>query len=177
MTSDRAITNALAPLRAALRAAAAADVDGLLAGAEADATEQIAAALARAETIVAQARAEGAADAAVVLAGPRARARREARAITMRAQRDAYRSLREASRAAARRHVDQPGHLKVRERLATAARARLGSGPVTTREMVTEAAGRRIDCSLDGFADRAVDALGSKVEGLWRDERGSGSTG
>lgn len=161
----------LAPVRAALLAAARAQAGRRLAAADAEADAVLAAARAQAAAMVEQARTEGAADATIALAGARARARREARAIVMAARRDAYRSVREAGRAAVRRLRAEPGYPGLRDRLATALRGRLGPDPLVvegaTGGMVAETAGRRVDYSLDGFADRAVDALGAELEGLW----------
>lgn len=171
MRPETPVAAALAPVRAALLAAARAQAQRLLAEADAETAATLAAARAQAAAMVEQARTEGAADAAIALAGARARARREARAIAMAARRDAYLSLRKASRAAVRRLRDDPAYPGLRDGLAAAVRGRLGADPVLVEgaagRMVAETAGRRVDYSLDGFADRAVDALGTELEELW----------
>lgn len=187
MSVDPTLSAALEPVRRALLAAAAAENARVLADVDAQAAVEIAAARSRADAAVARARAEGAADAAIALAGARARARRRARATVLRAHRQSYLRLREASRAAARRLLDQPGYANLPDRLAAAAVAAVARlepgaaghavpggtvGSIVTRNagggVVAEAAGRRVDYSLDGFADRAVDELGPDLEVLWQ---------
>lgn len=184
---------AVEPVCLALRAAAAAEAGRLLAAASADAQATVTAARAAAAQRMATARADGAADAAAATSAARARARGRARATVLRAHREAYQQLREASRAATRELCAQPGYPQLLRRLRSAAQARLdratgepaftsepastgrpvtagqpgAAGPAGDSTLVAEAGGRRVDYSLDGFADRAVDALGTEVERLW----------
>jgi hypothetical protein len=171
VTLDPSLHAALASVCEALRTAARTETDRLLTAVDAETAEAIAAARAQAAALVTQAQTEGAADAAIAVAGARSRTRRRARAVVMRARRDAYQALQEASRAKIRLLRDEPDYRQLLDRFTAAARAQLGAN-VTIIEVpgsgiLAEEAGRRIDYSLDGFADRAVDALGADSERLW----------
>jgi hypothetical protein len=166
-----ALAAALAPLRDALLADARAETARLLATAEADAAAELAATQARADATLAEARAEGEADAVAVLTGDRARANRRARATVLRARSDAYQALRAGSQAAMRDLRRGAEYPRLLDRLAAVARAELGPSATFVEDasggVLAEAEGRRLDYSLTGFADRAVDALGSDLERLW----------
>lgn len=161
----------LAPVREALLARARADVEGIRAEAAADADATLAHARQQAEAILAEARARGASEAEVVAAAARARARRQARGLLLAAQREAYEALRRRSREAVRALRDDPAHPTLRQRLERVALELAGAGAtiVETSDggVVAEAPGRRVDCSLDWLADRAVATLGAGVEALW----------
>jgi hypothetical protein len=165
------VRSALEPVRAALLASARADADRLRAEAAAEADRVRAAARTRADAILAEARLLGAADGAVLVAAEQARARRRARELVLAAERQAYEELRARARAAARALREDPGYPALRERLSRLALTAAGEGALVSEHpdggVVAEAPGRRVDCTLDGFAARAVDALGGEVTGLW----------
>lgn len=169
MTGD-AVDAALAPVRAALIAAAETDAAALLAAADTG-DGAVAEARARAAKLVADARAEGAADAAAVLAADSARAHRDGRRIVLAAKKEAYEQLRRQARAAATALREDPAYERLRDRLAARATALLGPGVTITEHpdggVVGSVRGRRCDLSLPAIADRAVDALGPEVERLW----------
>jgi hypothetical protein len=165
---DPALVAALAPVRAALLTAARGDAARVREHADAAADRTLVAAEQQAERIRAEAREQGAADAASVLAVERAQNRRRARALVLAARRDAYESL----RAAARRTVpvlrDDPGYPLLRQHMADAVRRLLGPD-VELREgtgggVIGTGGGRRVDYSLAGFADRAVDEVAAGLE-------------
>jgi vacuolar-type H+-ATPase subunit E/Vma4 len=159
---------ALAPVREALLAAARADAAGIRAGAEERATQVVAAARKEADELREAARAQGAEDGTAALAAARTRARRLARAAVLRARSEAYEALRAGGRGAVVALTTDADYPRLRERLAAAART--AAGPESrVREadgggVVAEAPGRRVDYSLAGFADRAVDTLAAELE-------------
>jgi hypothetical protein len=160
MTVDPALVAALAPVRAALLAAAREDVERERQRAGAAAERALTEATEEAERIRSQARAQGAADAAGTLAIARAQSRRRARATVLAARREAYEELRAAARPAVAALGDDP---LVRRHLADAVRRLLGP-EAELREgtgggVVGAGGGRRVDYSLTWFADRAVDAV------------------
>jgi hypothetical protein len=162
---------ALAPVRAALLAAAEADAAALLAAADAEVAAAVAAAEAQAAELVARARAEGAADAETMLAADRARGGREARRIALAARREAYELLRDRARAGVAALPADPAYPAILARLTARARALLGAdaeiAPHPDGGVLGSAPGRRCDLSLPALADRAVDSLGPEVERLW----------
>jgi vacuolar-type H+-ATPase subunit E/Vma4 len=162
---------ALEPVRAWLLGAARTDGRRLRAEAAAEADRLLDRARAEAAAILAEAREQGTAEGAALGAAEQARSRRHARRLLLEAERQAYDELRARSRAAARALRDDPGYPALRERLARLAQAAAGPGAVVSDHpdggVVAEAPGVRVDCSLDGLAARAVDALGGEVTGLW----------
>ena len=162
---------ALEPVRAWLLGAARADARRRRAAAAADADRQLARAKAEAAAILAEAREQGTAEGASLGAAEQARRRRQARRLLLEAERQAYEELRARSRAAVRALRDDPGYPALYERLARLAQAAAGPGAVVSQHpdggVVAEAPGVRVDCTLDGLAARAVDALGEEVTGLW----------
>ncbi|MFY1670255.1 hypothetical protein ACN27G_09880 [Plantactinospora sp. WMMB334] len=159
---------ALAAVREALLARARAEADHVRERAGADARQEVAGARAEADRIRRSARAEGTAGAATANAIARGQAARQARALVLAERREAYERLRRAAREAVARIGTEPG---VREQLVLAVRAALGPD---ARIVDTPDGGvrgvtgdRRLDLSLTGFADRAVDAvLGQEPEAV-----------
>jgi hypothetical protein len=153
----------LAPVRDALLASARADAARTTSEAEEAASATLAAARATAARIRREARAQGAASGAAAGAAERNRVRREARAEVLGAQRDAYERLLAAARRSAGQLAAEPGYPVLRRRLATAATGALGPGAALRDGdgggVIGEAPGRRVDYSLAGFADRAVQAV------------------
>lgn len=162
---------ALAPVREGLLAGARADAGATLAAADADAAAVLAAARAQAATILEEARARGERDAAALEARERTRARREARSAVLTAQRDAFEQLRRAARTAARQLRGGPGYPDLVAALTARGVAELGPDAVVREHpdggVVAEAAGRRLDGSLDALVDRALAGLGPDVQALW----------
>jgi vacuolar-type H+-ATPase subunit H len=163
--------DALLPVREALLARAEAEAQRLLAKVDAEADAIIARAQVEADTIRAEARAQGEADAAEVLVGQRARARRQARAVVLAAQRETYDELRSRVVRDLPALRADPAYAAWRDRRGQDVRAVLGPDAVVTEHpeggVIGEVAGRRVAYTLTGLADRALDALGSEVEGLW----------
>lgn len=161
----------LAPVRESLLARARADAERVGAEAAAEADGVLSTARRQAETILADAREQGAAEAARVAAAARARARRQARGLLLAGQRQALEALRRRSRDAVTALRGDPNHRLLRRRLERIARELAGPGATVVESpdggVVAEGPGRRVDCSLTALADRAVDALGAKAEGLW----------
>jgi len=165
---DPALVAALAPVRAALLAAARHDATRVWERAHATAERALADAAQEAARIRAQAIEQGAADAAGTLAAERAQARRAARATVLAAQREAYEAIRAQARAAVRARPDEPGYPAIRSRLVRDVRRLLGPEAAvrdgTGGGVVGEDGRRRVDYSLAGFADRAVDAVLADLE-------------
>lgn len=166
--TDDTMTAALAPVRAALLAAARRDAADVRARSAAAAAATLAAAGAEAERIRGQAREEGAADAAAGLAAERARARREAHARILAARSEAYEDLCAAARRAVGALRDEPGYPELRRHLAEAARRLLGPDAAlhegTGGGVIGQGAGRRLDYALVRFADRAVAAVAAEAD-------------
>ena len=161
----------LAPVRSALLSAAAAAAARVLAHADADVAERLAAAGEEARRIGEASSAEAAAEAATIAAEARVRARRQERAILLAAQRAAYEQLQAGSRAAVRGLRGDPSYPELLARLTATARERLGPGTAVREHpgggVVAEVEGRRLSFTLDAAAERAVEALGRDVERLW----------
>lgn len=160
---DPSLMDALAPVRQALMAAASADADQVRASSEAQAREILATADAEAARILEAAQQAGIADADVAVAAEQTTARRRARGQLLQARLVAYRRLRAQSRAAVAALRDQPDYRDLQAALTRAARHLLGPsaevrGP-SDGGIIGELADRRIDLSLTGLADRAVDAV------------------
>jgi vacuolar-type H+-ATPase subunit E/Vma4 len=163
---------ALAPLGTALLARARADGDAELAAADAEADAVLAAARAEADAVLAEAEAQGERDAAAVTVGEVTHARRQSRATVLGAQRAAFEELRGRSRDAVRRLREQPDYPVLLDRLRALVRSELGADAHIREDpvggIVGESPARRLDCTLDALAERAVDQLGAEVDGLWR---------
>jgi vacuolar-type H+-ATPase subunit E/Vma4 len=157
------MVDALAPVREALLAAARAEAGQIRDRAGADAAATLAVAEATAAQIRDRAHAQGRASGAAAAAAERNRARRAARAGIRRAQRDAYERLRAATHQAVAGLWTGPDQPDLRRRLVAVVTGVLGES-ATVREadgggVIGEVPGRRVDCSLAGFADRAVRAV------------------
>ena len=152
-----AMRDSLAPLCAALLAAATAEADRLREEADADARHRLETARHQADTLVAEARADGEADASWVLTTERTAARRAARGVVLAAQREAYEQLRRASLVAVRALLAEPA---ARDGLAALLRARLPGATLRDLDdggLAAEAAdGRRVDASAEALVDRAL---------------------
>jgi vacuolar-type H+-ATPase subunit E/Vma4 len=162
---------ALEPVRAWLLAAARAEAEHLVAEAAADAERLLEGARTETDAILAEARAQGAAEGSALAAAEQARGRRLARRLVLEAERRAYEELRARSHAAVRALRQDPGYPALRERLTRLARAAAGPGARVSEHpdggVVAEAPGIRVDCTLDGLAERAIVALGGEVAELW----------
>ncbi|HZD01969.1 MAG TPA: hypothetical protein VFA46_17785 [Actinomycetes bacterium] len=163
--------DALAPVRGFLLARARAEADRLRVEATTQADALLAEARQHAAGILDAAREQGERDGEQVAAAVQAQARRRARSLLLAAQRQAYQALRQRGRAAARALRKERDYPALRERLARTARQLVGPDAAVTEApgggVVAQAPGRRVDCALGTLADRAVDALGVEVEGLW----------
>jgi vacuolar-type H+-ATPase subunit E/Vma4 len=172
VTGPSILPAALAPVREALLAAARADAAALLAAADADAAAAAETARGQAAALLAAARAESAADVETALAGERAAARRRARATVLAARREVFGEVRDASHAAVRALRDEPDYPRLLDALTATVRAELDpAASIAEHEsggLVAVAGARRLDYSLDGFADRAVDALGAELDRRWQ---------
>ena len=162
---------ALEPVRAWLLAAAHVEAERLVTEADADAERLLAGARAEADAILAEARAQGTAEGSALAAAEQARARRLARRLILESERRAYEELRARSRATVRALHQDPGYPALRERLTRLALAAAGPGARVSQHpdggVIAEAPGIRVDCTLDGLAERAVAALGGEVAELW----------
>ena len=161
---------ALEPLREALLAAAGAEAEAVVRGAEDEAARTLAEASARAHDVVEQGRREGRADAGTALAAERSRTHRQARALVLAAQRAAYDDLRGAVQQQATALAEDPAWPDLRERLATCARQLLGSDA----ELVDVPGGvharsgsRTVEVTVSSLAEAELLALGPEVEQLW----------
>lgn len=161
----------LAPVRDFLLDRAQKEAADLITSAGTDAAAVTAAAQREADAILADARARGAADGVAMAAADLTKARRRAREEVLRAQRAAFDELRRRCRVAARDLQTTPEYGALRERLGRIARAQAGSagsiGDHPDGGIVVQAPGWRLDLSLPAFADRAIEALGPELEGLW----------
>src|SRR5689334_10550009 len=157
------IEDALRPVCEALLAAARRDADRVLRSARTRAEELVADAVRRASAIRDEARCQGEADAAAAVTAERAAARRSARAAVLHAQRDAYEQLRSAARVAVAALREAPDYPALRAGLVAWLHRALGPD-AEVRDLPDGGVaggldGRRVDYSLAGFADRAVDAV------------------
>ncbi|MFI7546839.1 hypothetical protein [Actinoplanes sp. NPDC049599] len=165
---DERTAEALAPVRAALLAAARRETDQRVTRAREQATGIVAAAAREAEHIVTAAGAAGTADAEAVTTTDRSRARRAARARTLRAHRAAYEQLRRRSREAAVLVRAEPGYAALRAALDAEARRLLGPDAEIVEAdgggVVGRAGARSVDLSLAAFAERAVDTVAAGMD-------------
>ncbi|WP_040796387.1 hypothetical protein [Nocardia higoensis] len=171
MTACNEMDVALRPLRETILRRARADADRTLAGAQADAVRVLGGAEHAAAAIREEARARGEAEGAQIAAAERARARRLVRAAELSARAQVYARLRERVTATLRELCDEPEYPLLRKKLAAEAYRMLGSDAVVEDApaggVLAEGEAARADLSLDGFAARAVAALGPELEGLW----------
>ncbi len=174
MRYDPVLAAALAPVREALLASARREAEGLRSRADLAAERTIADASALAARLRGEARAQGAADAAAAVASERARAGRQAREIVLRARRDEFETLRADVRRELARVREDPDYPHARLRMINVVRGLLGSD-VRLEDgdeggVVGAAPGRRVDCSLALFADRAVETVIAE-HGAWMGTR------
>jgi vacuolar-type H+-ATPase subunit E/Vma4 len=164
-------SGALEPVRAWLLASAHAEAERLVTEAAADAQRLLQGVRAETDAILAEARAQGTVEGSALAAAEQARARRLARRLILEAERRAYEELQSRSRAAVRALRQDPGYPALRERLTRLALAAAGPGARVSEHpdggVLAEAPGIRVDCTLDGLAERAIAALGGEVTELW----------
>jgi vacuolar-type H+-ATPase subunit H len=170
-TLDALAASSLGAVREALLAQAHRRADAELAEARREADALVAQAEHEARGVVSRARSEGEADATSALAGERARARRRARAVVLASQRSAYEALRDTARAEAASLADSPQWPRLRAVLEQRARAALGADDAVVElvpaGVVVSSGSRRVQVTLPGLAEAAVDALGPGAEQLW----------
>ncbi|WP_298229879.1 hypothetical protein [Gryllotalpicola sp.] len=154
---------ALAPLRAALRAAAEQQADAIAADAERDAAAAIADAHRQADALLVAARADGEAAGRRVAAARSARTRRTARETVLRAQAEADAATDAAVAEAVASLRGGKGYAALERRLRAEARALLGpAAKIETAPeggIVASDGSRRIDASLPALAAEASDWL------------------
>lgn len=162
---------ALQPVRAELLRAAHAEAAGLLARAERDAADLLDDARTEARTILDEARREGETQGGAAGRDLRARALRQARAQELAARREAYEELRRRVTERVRELRHAPDYASVLERLTAHARRLLGPDAEVTVQpgggVVAHAPGRRVDCTLDALAARALVRADVEAETLW----------
>ncbi|MEU6379864.1 hypothetical protein [Streptomyces sp. NPDC046909] len=162
---------ALDPVRAQLLRAARTEADTLLAAADDEASAVLADAEAQAATILAEARRLGEDDAATARDAARTRARRDARARELAAHRECWEELgrRVVSGVEDLRGTDS--YPLLRARLTAYVRDALGPDARITQApgggVVGETGDRRLDCSLNALARRALERIGTEAEELW----------
>lgn len=159
---------ALAPVRAALLAAARAEVGGMVADTDARAAEAVADAEKQALRIRERAREDGSADAAAALAVGRSRSHRRGRAVVLGVRREAYERLRAEAETAVAAIADEADYPAIRDILVTAARGVLGPDAdirgVDGGGIIGRLGDRSVDLSLAGFARRAADAVAIELD-------------
>jgi vacuolar-type H+-ATPase subunit E/Vma4 len=162
----------LEPLRATLLAQARDGAEARVEAARRESDECRASARAEADALLRRALAEREDAEAAARSRRRLRARREARATVLHARRAACEELRAAALAAAADLRAGSGYPRLRERLAEAARERLGlDAEVSEPEgsgVLARAGDRLVDCSLPVLVRRGLADLGSDLEELWR---------
>ncbi|MFG2859185.1 hypothetical protein [Streptomyces sioyaensis] len=162
---------ALEPVRAELLRTAHAEARELLARADREAADLLDAARAEGRAILGASRRQGEAEGAAAGRAALVQARRTARARELDVRREAYEELRlrATERVRALRHAAD--YEAVLDRLARRARRILGPEADVTEHpdggVVAHAPGRRVDCTLDALAARALDRIGAEAETLW----------
>jgi vacuolar-type H+-ATPase subunit E/Vma4 len=161
----------LAPVRAALLAAAHRHADRLLAEADEDAKAELAAANRWSDAMRAEAKAQGTADAESVAGAEITKAHREARTLVMQARRAAHDELRARVRKAVVLLRDDPAYDSFLERAGERARAVLGDDVVLEEHpaggVVAVAGPRRASYTLEALAEHVLDEMATELEGLW----------
>ncbi len=173
MDRDPRLTMQLAPLEAALIAAARKDADARLKEAQAQAGAAVAEANGKARAILEQAAAEGRRAAKRAAEHRLVDGRRRARRLILGAQHAAYQRLvREAIRAA--EDLRQcPGYADLERRLIDTAKAVLGPDAAVIQNpdgrggVRASAGGRTVDLTLATLARRIVEHFGEEVTRLW----------
>jgi hypothetical protein len=163
--------DAVAPVRAALIAAAMRRAGQARAAASAEAGAVLVAADRQVREILSQARARGELDGRSAAALRQAAARHTARQAVLAAQRDIYEEFRRRVRDAVVGLREDPVYPRLHGRLEELARRAAGPSATVTPHpaggVVAEGHGTFVDCSLPRLADWAVDALGAGVSALW----------
>jgi vacuolar-type H+-ATPase subunit E/Vma4 len=173
MDSDSQLTAQLAPLEAALVAAARDEAAKRLRDARATADAARAESAAKARAVVDQAVAEGQRAAERAAARRLVDGRREARTIVLQAQNAAYQRLVVESVAAAEALRDRPEYRDVERRLIETAKRVLGadativSDPDQRGGVRASSGGRALDLTLPTLARQCVERLGQEVTRLW----------
>lgn len=162
---------ALDPLRAALRAAAQAEVDEVEARAAKEVDEVMATARREAEDIVSRAAAEGASAARASAALRSARVRREGHELVLAAQESLRAELVDRVVLAVQGLRGEPRYAAWVERLAQRCREALGPRATVAASpsggVVGEFADRRLDLSIPILATAVVEAHAAEVRQLW----------
>jgi hypothetical protein len=159
----------LGPLRTALEARATKEAERLVAVAEAEGSEAVAAARRRADAMLQEARDQGRRDGEELVEVELATARRRARARVLAEQGSAYQRLRALGRHTVRAVLDEPEDCA---RMVAVLRARLGDAAAVSdtadgglRAIATD--GRTVDASVGTLADAVLATL--DLEPLWSD--------
>ncbi len=165
------VADPLAPVRAALLAAAQQDAERVLSAARSKSDAVLARAAQERERLLADARARGEADAGRLLDAERARTRRQARTMVLRAQGQAYEDLRRRAVGAVSALRDDPAYPALLDRLRRQARALVGPDAQVLEPseggVVAEAAGRLVVLTLPALAEQVLDRGLPDLEGLW----------
>ena len=166
------VTAALAPVRAALLDAARADAAAVRAQAERDAEQILRDATGRADAILDEARRRGRAEATALLAATEAGTARSARRAELVARRESLDALRARVATLLRECFTGPDAARIDARLRAQVRGLLGDEAAITAVdgggMFGRTPGRFVDASVAVLAERAVEALGARVEQLWQ---------
>ncbi|MDX3633414.1 MULTISPECIES: V-type ATP synthase subunit E family protein [Streptomyces] len=169
--TDRVTDDALAPVRAELLRAAHADAEAVGARAEREATALIDKARHKAREILDDARRQGEADGAASARDIRVHARREARSRQLSVRRQMHEELRERATERVRAVHRSADYAWIRGLLEQRARRVLGPDAEVTEDprggVVARAPGRRVDCTLDALAARALNRMSAEVTSLW----------
>lgn len=173
MDRDPGLTIQLAPLEAALIAAARKDADTQLAAAKTRAVAAAAEADVKARAVLEQAAAEGRRAAERAAVHRLVDGKRRARRLILGAQQAAYQRLVSEAIRAAEDLRHRPDYADLERRLIETAKAVLGAGAAIVQNpdghggVRATADGRAVDLTLATLARRAVERLGEDVTGLW----------
>lgn len=162
---------ALAPLRAALYAAAEAEADEIGSRAAEEVEEVLSAARRRAEEVVADAAAQGTAGARATAALRSARARRDANERVLAAQESLRRALVDQVVRAAQDLRGEPRYAAWVDHLTSRCHEALGPlatvAPSPSGGVIGELDNRRLDLSVPVLAAATVEAHAAEVRKLW----------
>ncbi|MEU2980919.1 V-type ATP synthase subunit E [Streptomyces hirsutus] len=162
---------ALEPVRDRLLRAARTDAEELLARADREAEALLDEARAQAAAILDDARHQGETDATQGRTAELTRVRRTIRARELGVRRQAYEELCRRATERVRGLRNTADYPAIRDRLHRRARQLLGPDAELAEHpgggFVAQAPGRRVDCTLDALAARALDRLGAEAESLW----------
>jgi len=158
------LSDELAPLRSALLREARSDADRVSAEAAADIDRHMREAEHRVAALREEARNSGQSQAEAAAVLQVTAAGREARRLVLAARHGAYLALRDAIRD---RLDDAP---RLRSAFVRRVRRVLGAGVTTTTVpggVVGVSEDRRVECTIDGLAETALERLGVAVEEMW----------